>query len=47
MRWAAHVTPVGERRDEYRVSVASPERKRKLGRPRRRRKIILKLIFKK
>jgi hypothetical protein len=36
MRWARHVTPVVERRGIYRVLVGGPERKRPLGRPRRK-----------
>jgi len=33
MRWAGHVTRVGERRGVYRVLVTKPEGKRPLGRP--------------
>ena len=36
MRWAGHVARVGESRGVYRVSVEKPERKRPLGRPRRK-----------
>jgi hypothetical protein len=36
MRWVVHVTRFGERRGLYRVLVGKPERKRPLGRPRRR-----------
>ena len=36
MRWAGHVTRMGERIDVYRVLVGKPERRRPLGRPRRR-----------
>ena len=36
MRWAGHVARMGERRDVYSVLVGKPERKRPLGRPRRR-----------
>jgi len=36
MRWARHVISMGERRSVYRVLVGKPERKRPLGRPRRR-----------
>jgi hypothetical protein len=36
MRWAGHVEHVRERRDVYRILVGKPERKRPLGRPRRR-----------
>ena len=37
MRWAGHVTRVGEEREVYRYLVGKPEGKRPLGRPRRRR----------
>jgi len=36
MRWAGHVACMGEERGVYRVSVAKPEGKILLGRPRRR-----------
>jgi len=36
MRWAGHVACMGEEREVYRVLVGKPERKRPLGRPRRR-----------
>jgi hypothetical protein len=36
MRWAGHVERMGEERNVYRVLVGKPERKRPLGRPRRR-----------
>jgi hypothetical protein len=36
MRWAGHVACVGEERGVYRVLVGKPERRRPLGRPRRR-----------
>jgi len=36
MRWAGHVARMGEERRMYRVLVGKPERKRPLGRPRRR-----------
>jgi len=36
MRWAGHVARMGERRGVYRVLLGKPERKRPLGRPRRR-----------
>jgi len=36
MRWAGHVSPMGEERGAYRVLVGKPEGKRPLGRPRRR-----------
>jgi hypothetical protein len=36
MRWAGHVARMGEKRNAYRLLVGKPERKRPLGRPRRR-----------
>ena len=36
MRWAGHVARMGEEKRVYRVLVGKPERKRPLGRPRRR-----------
>jgi hypothetical protein len=36
MRWAGHVARMGERRGVYRILVGKPERKRPMGRPRRR-----------
>ena len=36
MRWVGHVASMGERRGIYRVLVRKPERKRPLGKPRRR-----------
>jgi len=36
MRWAGHVAHMGEGRVVHRVLVGKPERKRPLGRPRRR-----------
>jgi hypothetical protein len=36
MRWAGHVARMGEKRNAYRLLVEKPERKRQLGRPRRR-----------
>jgi len=36
MRWAGHVTRMGEERGVYRVLVGKQERKRPLGRPRSR-----------
>ena len=36
MRWAGHAARVGEGRGVYRVLVGKPERRRLLGRPRRR-----------
>jgi hypothetical protein len=36
MRWAEHVSRMGEKRNAYRILVGNPEGKRPLGRPRRR-----------
>jgi hypothetical protein len=36
MRWAGHVSRVGERRGVYRALVGKPQGKRPFGRPRRR-----------
>jgi hypothetical protein len=36
IRWAGHVARMGEMRNVYRLLVGKPERKRPLGRPRRR-----------
>jgi len=36
MRWAGHVSRIGEGRGVHRILVGKPERKRPLGRPRRR-----------
>jgi hypothetical protein len=36
MRSAGHVARIGEKRDAYRLLVGKPEKKRPLGRPRRR-----------
>jgi hypothetical protein len=36
MRWAGHVARMEEKRNVYRLLVGKPERKRPLGRPRRR-----------
>jgi hypothetical protein len=36
MRWAGHLTRMGEKRNTYRLLVGKPEGKRPLGRPRRR-----------
>jgi hypothetical protein len=33
LRWVAHVTRMGERKDEYRTLVGKPEGRRPLGRP--------------
>jgi hypothetical protein len=34
MRWAGHVTRMGDERNAYRILVGKPEGKRPLGRPR-------------
>ena len=36
MRWAGHIASMGESRGVYRVLVAKPDGKRRLGRPSRR-----------
>jgi hypothetical protein len=36
MRWTGHVARRGEKRSAYRLLVGKPERKRPVGRPRRR-----------
>jgi hypothetical protein len=36
MRWAGHVTRIGEKKNSYRLLVGKPEGKRPLGRPRHR-----------
>jgi hypothetical protein len=36
MRWEGHAARMGEKRNAYRLLVVKPERKRSLGRPRRR-----------
>jgi hypothetical protein len=36
MRWAGHVTRMGEKRNAYRILVGKPEGKKPFGRPRRR-----------
>jgi hypothetical protein len=33
MRWAGHVSRMGEKRNAYRILVGKPEGKRPLGRP--------------
>jgi hypothetical protein len=43
MRWAGHVARMGEGRNVYRVLVGKPEKKRTLGRPRRRWKDGIKM----
>jgi hypothetical protein len=45
MRWAGHVTCMGEGRGVYWVFVGKPEGKRPLGRPRRRWEDNIKLNF--
>ena len=47
MRCVGHVALMGERIGEYMVLVGKPERKRPLGRPWRRWRIILKWVFRK
>jgi hypothetical protein len=36
VRWAGHVARIGKNRNAYRLLVGKPERRRSLGRPRRR-----------
>jgi hypothetical protein len=43
MRWARHVTRMGEKRNAYRLLVRKPEGKRPLGRPRRRWVVNIKM----
>jgi hypothetical protein len=45
MRWAGHVARMGEGRGVYRILVGRPERKRPLGRPRRRWESNIKWIL--
>jgi hypothetical protein len=45
MRWAGHVARMGKRRGAYRVLVGKPERRRPLGRPRRRWEDNIKIGF--
>jgi hypothetical protein len=47
LRWAGHVSRMGEGRGVYRVLVGKPEGKRPLGRPRLDGRIMLSWIFKK
>jgi hypothetical protein len=47
MRWAGHVTRMGEERGVHRVLVGKPVGKRPLGRPRRRWEDILRWMFRK
>jgi hypothetical protein len=41
LRWEGHVARMGEKRGAYRILVRKPERRRLLGRPRHRWRIIL------
>jgi hypothetical protein len=43
MRWAGHVARMGERRGAYRGLLGKPERKRPLGKPRRRQQHNIKM----
>jgi hypothetical protein len=36
MRWEGYVSRMGEKKNDYRILAGKPERKRQLGRPRRR-----------
>jgi len=45
MKYAGHVTGMGERRGVYRIVVGKPEGNRTLGRRRRKWGIILRWIF--
>jgi hypothetical protein len=45
LRWAGHVARMGEKRGAYRALVSKAEGRRPLGRPRRRRSIVIKQIF--
>ena len=45
-RWEGHVTPMGEKREEYRVLVEKTEGTRAFGRPRRRWKDNIKMDLK-
>jgi hypothetical protein len=45
MRWAGHVARVGAKRNAYMILVGEPERKRPLGRPRRRLVDNIKMDF--
>ena len=47
MRWVGHVARIGDRRGVHRVLVGKPERKRQLGRPRRRLEDNTKMNFQK
>jgi hypothetical protein len=43
VRWAGTVARMGEKRTAYRILVGKPERKRPLGRPRRREEANIKM----
>jgi hypothetical protein len=43
LKWAGHVAPVGEKRNVYMLLVGKPERKRPLGRSKRRWMINIKM----
>jgi hypothetical protein len=45
MRWAGHVTRMGDVRGEYNILVGKPEGRRPLGRPRRRWEVTLRWIL--
>jgi hypothetical protein len=47
MRWADHVAHIGDRRDAYRVLAQKLERRKPLGRPRRRWEDNIKMDFQK
>ena len=47
MRWVGHMACTGERKGGYRVVVGRPEGQRPRARPRKRWRIIIKLILKK
>jgi len=47
MGWVEHVARMGEKRGLYRILVGRPEGKKRLGRPRRRWRIILRRVFRK
>jgi hypothetical protein len=47
IRWAGYVARMGKSRVVYRVLVGKPEGKSPNGRPRRRRRVILRRIFRK
>jgi hypothetical protein len=45
MRWARHVARMGHKRNACRILVGKPERKRPLGRPRRKREGSIKVYL--